>query len=388
MDLDRTPRLPVGFRCASVNAGLKPEAEDVALFVSDEPCAAAALFTRNHFAGAPVIVGRELVSDGALQAVIVNSRFSNAGTGADGVDDARRMGRATEDALGLVSGSVLMSSTGLIGRRLPVDRIVTALPRLVAALGHDPLQAARGMMTTDTYPKAISVRVGDATVTAVGKGAGMISPDMATMLVFLFTDARLEPSDARKLLQGAAAGTFQMLSVDTDTSTSDTCALLANGMAGFVDPGQMAGALDLVCTTMTEMLARDGEGATKLIRARVAGAVSEEDARVIARALVDSPLIKTMVYGADPNVGRILMAVGKCVGCTIQPERVDAAISGLHVIRGGAPADFDLADARHLLAADPVDLTVELGLGPYGATAYGCDLTEGYVAENAAYASS
>lgn len=388
MQLDSTPRLPRGFRCASVNAGLKPEADDLALFVSEAPCSAAALFTRNHFAGAPVVVGRELVRDGALQAVVVNSRYSNAGTGSQGVEDARAMGRAAEEALGLAPGMALMSSTGLIGQRIPLDRITAALPRLVESLGPDPLRGARGMMTTDRHPKAVSAEVDGAVVTAVGKGAGMISPVMATMLVFLFTDARLTAAECRSALEDAAAVSFQMLSVDTDTSTSDTCALLANGQAGSVPEDRIRAALRLVCTAMTEMLARDAEGATKLIRATVVDAASSDDARVVARALVESPLIKTMAYGADPNVGRILMAVGKCVSCSVDPSRVTASVNGLVVIRGGAPAPFDRDEVRRHLAGDPVDIEVELGLGSGRATAYGCDLTEGYVTENAAYASS
>ena len=298
------------------------------------------------------------------------------------------MGRAVERALSLPADSVLMSSTGLIGRRVPVDRIVTALPGLVESLGVDPRQATRGMMTTDTHPKALSVAVGPATVTVVGKGAGMISPNMATMLVFVFTDAALDPSDADALLREAAAASFQMLSVDTDTSTSDTCAMLANGLAGPVDRTDLARALGAACVAMTEMLARDAEGATKLIRAHVRGAATAQDARTVARALVESPLIKTMAYGADPNVGRILMAVGKCVECSIDPTRVGAALNGVTVIEGGTPVEFDPAQARHLLSGDPVDLDVALDVGSHTATAYGCDLTEGYVTENAAYASS
>lgn len=388
MHLDGIPRLPKGFMCSAVNAGLKPSEPDVALFVSSTPCAATALFTRNHFAGAPVIVGRQLVASGRLQAVIVNSKYSNAGTGAAGVEDARRMGREAESALGLAPESVLMSSTGLIGRRVPLDRIVQALPALIEGLGPDPLVGARGMMTTDRHPKAVSVEVDGAVVTVVAKGAGMISPTMATMLAFVFTDASMDPDQARDLLSQVAADSFQMLSVDTDTSTSDTCALLANGLAGVVDADRLRDGLALACGAMTEMLARDGEGATKLIRTHVTGAASPGDARSVARALVESPLIKTMAYGADPNVGRILMAVGKCVDCRIEPDRVDAFIGSLAVIRGGVPVPFDEQAARRVLGGDPVDLRVELGQGAHHATAFGCDLTEGYVRENSSYASS
>jgi glutamate N-acetyltransferase/amino-acid N-acetyltransferase len=243
-------------------------------------------------------------------------------------------------------------------------------------------------MTTDTYPKAISCAVGDATITWVAKGAGMIAPNMATMLVYIFTDAALGAEVLDRLLRDAADRSFNMLSVDGDTSTSDTCAILANGHAGPVDERAFHEALVAGCVRMTELLARDGEGATRLLRTTVQGARDDADARRVARALVESPLIKTMVHGADPNVGRILMAVGKCVDCTVDPPRTDAWINGHQVVRGGARVAFEDATVRATLSGEVVDIVVALGVGAATATAWGCDLTKGYIEENASYYSS
>jgi glutamate N-acetyltransferase/amino-acid N-acetyltransferase len=243
-------------------------------------------------------------------------------------------------------------------------------------------------MTTDSRPKALSLGVGDATITWVAKGSGMIEPNMATMLVYIFTDARLDAPTLDRVLRDTVRVSFNMLSVDSDTSTSDTCAILANGVAGDVPRESFARALMDGCVGMTELLARDGEGATRLLRVHVRGAVDETDARRVAKTLVNSPLIKTMVNGADPNVGRVLMAIGKCFDSPIAPAATDAIINGCTVIRGGVRVDFEDAVVRKAMTAETVDLEVELGVGSGSATAYGCDLSTGYILENAAYYSS
>lgn len=383
-----TPRFPRGFRCASTNCGIKAEGNDLSLFASEVPASAAAVFTRNQVPGAPVVVGRELVRDGRLQAVVVNSRVSNVGTGPDGVARARRMGVAAARALHIDPSLVLMSSTGVIGVPLPVEKIEAALPDLAGGLREDPMVGALGIMTTDTRPKAVSISMADATLTVVGKGSGMIEPNMATMLAFAFTDAALDAPVLDRTLRYAVDRTFNMLSVDTDTSTSDTCVLLANGLAGPVDEATFTETLLRAFTRMTEMLARDGEGATTMVRVTVTGAADGEQARKVAKSLVNSPLVKTMVFGGDPNVGRILMAVGKCFGCRVDPERIGARICGVTVLSEGRRSSFNEASVRALLRGDPVDIEVELGLGEGDARAWGCDLTHGYVDENAAYYSS
>ncbi|HEY4303652.1 MAG TPA: bifunctional glutamate N-acetyltransferase/amino-acid acetyltransferase ArgJ [Gemmatimonadaceae bacterium] len=381
-------RFPRGFRCASRNVGLKPSARDVALFVSDVDAAAAAVFTRNHFPGAPVILGRETIKGGVLRAIIANSKCSNVATGAEGVDKARRMAAAAAKELGTTADRVLVSSTGVIGVALPVEKIEAGVPGMTGDLQDDPLVGAEGIMTTDTHPKALSTSVGDATITWVAKGSGMIEPNMATMLAYVFTDAEIDAPTLDRMLRDAVHVSFNMLSVDTDTSTSDTCAILANGHAGPVDEAAFAAALRDGCVRMTEILARDGEGAEHLIRATVRDAADEREARVVAKSLINSPLVKTMVHGADPNVGRLLMAVGKCFDARIQMETTDAWINGFQVVKGGRRLDFDDNIVRKTLSAEVVDLEVALGVGEASAVAYGCDLTKGYIDENAAYYSS
>lgn len=382
------PRFPRGFTCASRNVGLKPAAKDLALFVSDVEATAAAVFTRNHFPGAPVILGRETIRGGRLRAVIVNSKVSNVATGAAGLDAARRMAAAAAAEIGATPDRVLVSSTGVIGVQLPIELIENGVRGMSRELQPDPLVGAYGIMTTDTHPKALSTSVGDATITWVAKGSGMIEPNMATMLAYIFTDARFDAQTLDRLLRGAVRDSFNMLSVDSDTSTSDTCAMLANGHAGAVDEAEFARVLNAGCVRMTEILARDGEGAKHLIRAVVERAASDGDARRVAKSLVNSPLVKTMVAGADPNVGRLLMAIGKCFDCTIRADATDAWINGYAVVRQGKRLEFEDAVVRETLRQDVVELRVSLGLGDAGATAYGCDLTQGYIDENAAYYSS
>ena len=382
------PVFPRGFRCASRNVGLKPTARDLTLFASTVEAQAAAVFTRNHFPGAPIILGRETLRAGRLQAVVANSKVSNVATGAEGVARARRMAAAAAAELGIAADRVLVSSTGVIGVPLPIDKIERGIVGMAADLQEDPLVGAEGIMTTDTHPKALSVSVGDAVITWVAKGSGMIEPTMATMLAYIFTDAALDAPVLDALLREAVGASFNRLSVDTDTSTSDTCAILANGLAGPVEVAAFRAALVAGCTRMTELLARDGEGAEHLLRVTVRGAASDAEAHVVAKSIVNSPLVKTMVHGADPNVGRLLMAVGKCFACTIRPASTDAWINGVQVVAGGERLPFDDAVVRATLAAEVVEIAVALGVGDGEARAWGCDLTKGYVDENAAYYSS
>jgi glutamate N-acetyltransferase/amino-acid N-acetyltransferase len=323
-----------------------------------------------------------------LRAIVANSKVSNVATGPTGVDHARRMAAAAAAEVGTTADRVLVSSTGVIGVPLPIRKIEAGIPGIAQELQHNPLVGAEGIMTTDTHPKALSASVGDATITWVAKGSGMIEPNMATMLAYIFTDAALDAATLNRLLQRAVADSFNMLSVDSDTSTSDTCVLLANGLAGAVDEEAFYNTLVAGCIRMTEILARDGEGAKHLIRVEVRSAASDQEARTVAKSIVNSPLVKTMVHGADPNVGRLLMAVGKCFDCTVRPESTDAWINRFPVVRGGQRLPFDDGTVRAALTADVVELEVHLGVGEGRATAYGCDLTHGYIDENAAYYSS
>ena len=388
MTFHERPRFPRGFTCASRNCGLKTAGYDLALFRSAVPAAAAAVFTRNRFPGAPVILGREIIRGRRLSGVVVNSKVSNVGTGETGILNARRMGIAASVELAVPADEVLMSSTGVIGRQLPIEKIETARVGMAAELGDDPLRGAEGIMTTDTYAKALSLEVDGAVITWVGKGSGMIEPNLATMLVYIFTDAQVGADRLDPLLRESVEVSFNMLSVDSDTSTSDTCVLMANGLAGEVDESRFREALREGCIRFTEMLARDGEGATKLLRAVVSGAADREQARRVAKSIINSPLVKTMAFGADPNTGRVLMAVGKCFDVQQDPARIGIWINDTEVFRDGCRSEYDEPALRRELAGDPVEIRVDLGIGERSATAYGCDLTHGYIDENAAYYSS
>ena len=385
---DSPPVFPQDFRCASRLVGLKPSGRDLSLFASDVDAQAAAVFTRNQFPGAPIILGRETIKGGLLRGIVVNSKVSNVATGEAGLANARRMAAAAARELGTTPARVLVSSTGVIGVPLPIEKIEAGIVGMKAELQADPLVGAQGIMTTDTYPKALSTRVGRSTITWVAKGSGMIEPNMATMLAYIFTDAAFDSPALDRMLRRAVGVSFNMLSVDSDTSTSDSCVLLANGVAGPVDEAAFYAALEAGCIRMTEMLARDGEGAEHLLRVKVTGAKDDQQARLVAKSIVNSPLIKTMVHGADPNVGRILMAIGKTPEVTLNPGMTDAWVNGAHVVHGGVRMPFDDHTVRTMLQDEVVDLVVALGVDRGTATAYGCDLTKGYVDENAAYYSS
>ena len=388
MQLHEKAVMPRGFTCAGTHCGLKKEGPDLAVFYSAVAASAAGVFTLNKFPGAPVILGRDIIKKGVLRAIVANSKISNVGTGQAGLDNATRMATAVAAEFDIPAGQVIMSSTGVIAKQLEIEKIEAGIRGISGLLEDDPLAATAGIMTTDTYPKAISMDVGGAVLTIVGKGAGMIEPNMATMLVYIFTDADIAAPVLDHALRQAVAVSFNMLSVDTDTSTSDTCIVMANGLAGPAEPKLFQKALTFACTEMAKLLARDAEGATKLLVATVKGAADDKQAVVIAKALVNSPLVKTMAYGADPNIGRVLMAVGKCVQCDLDPDRISIRINDTLVYRDLARVDFNEDAVRKLLGGEQVRIEAGLGMGPGRATAYGCDLTEGYVEENAAYYSS
>ncbi|MDM8524474.1 bifunctional glutamate N-acetyltransferase/amino-acid acetyltransferase ArgJ [Desulfococcaceae bacterium HSG8] len=388
MELHKKTIMPRGFKCASKNCGLKKDTRDLSVFYSEVRANAAGVFTKNKFPGAPIILGREIISQGFLRAIIVNSKVSNVGTGQQGIENARRMAVAVSEEFNIPRDEVIMSSTGVIGKQLPIEIIESGIQGISDELENDPIAGAKGIMTTDTYPKALSVSSGESVITIIGKGSGMIAPDMATMLVYIFTDADIESAVLDDMLREAADGTFNMMSVDTDTSTSDTCVIMANGLAGKTDEKCFRETLFFACTEMTKMLARDGEGATKLLLADISGAKTENEAKVIARSVINSPLIKTMAYGADPNIGRVLMAIGKCTDCEIQSEKIEIRINSKLVYQNESRTDFDEGKIRALLKDDPVEIKVNMNVGHGSAIAYGCDLTEGYIKENAAYYSS
>ena len=382
------PFHPKGFLSVARNIGIKDETLDFTVIHSTARAVAVGMFTQSLFCGAPIIVGREHLADDHAHTLVVNSKNANVATGQRGVEDARATCRWVAQELGIAPEDVIPSSTGVIGHHLPMDRFQEAIAgQLDGQLSADNLDiAAQAIMTTDTRPKRIARRVGGAVVAGIAKGAGMIEPDMATMLAFVFTDAALSPVVLRPMLQKSVRKSFNMVSVDTDTSTSDTVIAMANGLAGAVDADAFQEALDEVCVHLAKEVARDGEGASKLIEVAVTSARDDAQAKRIAKAIVNSPLVKTAVHGADPNWGRLAMAIGKCHEETdISPDRLRMAFGDTCVFAKGEPQIVDLQALEAYLQAPEVRIVVDLGLQDGQAIAWGCDLTEEYVRINALY---
>jgi glutamate N-acetyltransferase/amino-acid N-acetyltransferase len=377
---------PQGFLSLAKNVGIKDSTLDLTVIYSTVRARAAAMCTRNRFPGAPVIIGRKHIANGFAQALVINSKNANVAMGKQGIDNAIETCRIVGEELGVNSYDVLPFSTGVIGRPLPMDKIRSGLRGIKDELKPDNLKlAAEAIMTTDMYPKYVSVRVGRAVIAGIAKGAGMIEPNMATMLVYLMTDAELPRAALRPMLRGSVDRTFNCMSIDTDTSTSDTVVLMANGLAGKVKLPQFEKGLLQVCEYLTKEIARNGEGVTKLIRVDVSGAKNSAQARRVAKSVVNSPLVKTAVYGCDPNWGRVIMAVGKTFDPAIEPAKVTIRFGDTSVFKKGAPVDCDLEALRQYLGQPEVTLGVNLGIGKAAARVWGCDLTEGYVKENAYY---
>ena len=382
--------LPSGFRCHVANIGIKDTSDDFVVIAADQPVPAAGVFTRSRFAGPSVTISRHHLTTPTKRAIVVVSKNANVANGADGLADAHELVAGVAARLGCEPTDVLVASTGVIGRRYPMDRVrtgVAALPANLTSTSADT--AAKGIMTTDTVPKVAEATIGDgpARVVGIAKGVGMIEPDMATMIAVLLTDAAIAPSGLDLVFRRVVDRTFNCVSVDTDTSTSDTAVILASGSAGSVDPVQFERALGEVCLTLTKMIARDGEGAETLIEVVVDHARDSLQAKRVAKAIVNSPLVKTAVHGADPNWGRVAMAVGKCSDDTdIDQDRV--------VIRFGStevyPSKVDDAGLQALsdyMRHQDVTINVSLMTGDASATVWGCDLTDGYVRINADYTS-
>ena len=378
--------LPAGFVAHTGHAGLRPDGDDIAVLLSTRPCTSAGLFTRSRFSGPSVTLSRPRAVSGAARAVVVIAKNANVATGPQGFRDAEEVTALVARAVGIPVEEILIASTGVIGRPYPMDLLrahLAGLPR--ARFDADARQVARAMMTTDTVSKTAVQRAGPARVVGVAKGVGMIEPDMATMLAFVLTDAAADPATLAKLWERAVSDTFNCLSIDTDTSTSDTAVVLANGAAGPVSEAALAVALREVCLDLTLQLARDGEGATKLLTVTVRAAADEGQARRVAKAVVNSPLVKTAVHGADPNWGRVAMAIGKCQDDRdIDPERVVIRFGDLETYPD-RPDEKGLVRLAEIMAADHVEIEIELRTGSAESTVYGCDLSADYVRINADY---
>jgi glutamate N-acetyltransferase/amino-acid N-acetyltransferase len=379
-----------------VYAGIKtpgPDKLDLAILTSDRPAAVAGIFTRNAFCAAPVVVSRERVAARRARAVIANAGNANACTGAQGLADAREMAALAAAKIDGDAAEVVVASTGVIGVPLPMDQIRSGV-RDIEFASDGGARFARAIITTDTHPKeaAAEIEIGGRTVRIGGsaKGAGMIHPNMATLLAFVTTDAAVDPEYLQVALSAAGADSFNMITVDGDTSTNDTLVVLANGAAGNPvisggeDGEKLTAALTYVCGELAKAIVSDGEGATKLIRVDVRGAASDEDARMAARSVVRSPLVKSAVYGSDPNWGRVLCAIGYS-GAQVDPMAVDLFVGGVQLVKAGAPVPGSREEAEPVMKEKEVAFVADLHVGGSAATAWGCDLTEAYVVENSAY---
>jgi glutamate N-acetyltransferase / amino-acid N-acetyltransferase len=387
------PTTARGFSAGATYAGIKTFGEgklDVALLASDRPCTVAGVFTKSVMHSAPVDLDRDHLDDGKGQAVVVNAGVANASTGSRGLEDARTMSLVAGRKLAVDPRDVFVCSTGVIGQFLPMDRIEKG----IAAIGLTPEGGddfARAIMTTDTRPKHGSVRFGPYTLGGCCKGSGMIHPNMATMLAFLTTDAPLDHHFLQAELHHAVDRSFNLVSVDGDTSPSDTVLVLANGAAGgeVIHRGspyaaEFSAALEALCIYLAKEVARDGEGATKLIEVTVTSASSLEDARRLVRLLTTSYLLKSAVHGADPNWGRIVAVIGRAE-VRLREELVTVDLCGQRVFQAGQPTTFDEAAVAEAMKRDTVTIAVDLGAGPATATGWGCDLTAEYVSINADY---
>lgn len=388
---------PRGFNAGATYAGIKKPADDVldlGILFSEVPCAAVAVFTTSRIKAVPVVMCQQRLAAGRARALVANSGCANAFTGEEGMADAAEMASLAARSTGVPTEEVLVASTGLTGQPLPMELIRAGMEQIVLDRdgGH---KLARAIMTTDTVPKeaAVTVRVGDGEfiIGGVAKGSGMIHPRLATLLCFLATDAAVDIDFLRLALRRAVDVSFNMVSIDGDTSPSDMVVVMANGMAGngvISSASQQASAfqqgLDQVCVYLAKAVAGDGEGATRLIEVTVGGAVSEAEAGLAARMVVSSPLVKAAVHGSDANWGRIIAAVGRS-GAEVVEAKIDLYLGDICLVRGGKPVSFSRPGAVEVLSRTEVPVNLQLNLGAAQATAWGCDLSEEYVTINSQY---
>ena len=392
-----THAIAKGFTVAAAHAGLKADNRlDMALVVSDRPCHAAGVFTTNRLKAAPVLYDQALLAqpDSRPRAVLVNTGSANACTGDQGLANARQSAQHVADALGCTPDDVLVLSTGVIGMHLPMDKIAQGVTDLASHLVEDAWRdAARAIMTTDTRPKLASVQHADGyTLTGIAKGAGMIAPNMATMLGVIVTDAIIAPEALDAALQIATAESFNRIVVDGDMSTNDTVLILANGASGVTvnDTSEFAAVLTAVSAELAQDIVRDGEGATKFVTVQVSGAPSDDDARTVAHAIGTSALVKTAFYGADPNWGRIVAAAGYS-GVPVEPQHMDlwlldaSGSPAIQLLHDGAPLDYDEPAAIALMQGSEWGFHLTLGMGEGTHWIWTCDLSHEYVTINGHY---
>jgi len=380
-------KYPIGFFSFATNVGIKDDSLDFAVIHSESPCRSAAVFTKNNYPGAPVIVGREVVRNGWVQTIVVNSKNSNVATGNKGIEDAKLICKTVAESLGIDPSLVFPSSTGVIGVPLPMEKILPVCRQVKSHLTFGNLErVANAIMTTDKTQKIATREITKngrfGVIYGIAKGAGMIDPNMATMLCYILSDFMIE-EELYPVLKMAVDRSFNCLSIDSDTSTSDTVLLMTSGRSGKLDLEFFTEVLTDICKELARKIAKDGEGATKLIILNVINARDEMQARKIGKSIINSPLVKTAIYGGDPNWGRLIMAIGKVFDEPIPYETLDIRIGDIPVKSADEKIKKQLAN--YLKAKDEVRIDVFLNTGKYQLEFYGCDLTEEYVSENAYY---
>ena len=381
-------KLPQGFGAYVANIGIKDSSQDLTLVVAESACVAAGVFTQSRFAGPSVVVSREHIADLSARAVVVISKNANVATGAEGMSNAREVVNAVAQKIGCEAKDVLIASTGVIGRQYPMQSVRKGLAAIPDKFENTSVEdVARGIMTTDTVHKTAEATIAgsSARVVGVAKGVGMIEPNMATLITMLFTDAEIDKASLNEIFRRVIDKTFNCVSIDTDTSTSDTAIILASGLAGSVDAVSFESALYQVALSLTKQVARDGEGAEKLIEVCVDSARDVRQAKLVAKSIVNSPLVKTAVHGADPNWGRVAMAIGKC------SDESDIDETQVVIRFGNQEVYPTFVDASALdalskyMRSDTVRIHVTLNTGRADCTVWGCDLTDGYIRINADY---
>lgn len=380
--------VPKGFKYLGKNIGIKEELKDFAVAYCEDVCSSAAVFTKNSMCGVSIPIGRKNVQNGELQAIVVTSGIANVATGKQGTENALRIMSTLAEKLHIKEEDILPSSTGVIGQQLPIDTIINGLNSTdPEELKSDNLeQFVDAIMTTDTRRKISYKKVGDANILGVCKGSGMIEPNMATMLVYIFTDAVIDSECLHDIIKKSVDKTFNMMSIDTDTSTSDTLVAMASNHYE-VDIVEFSKAIMDLCKELTMMVATDGEGASKLIEVNVTGAESFAQAKVIGKSIVNSPLVKTSIYGADPNWGRVVMAIGKVTDEDVVLEKVKIGYGDIEAYNCGEIFDVTEEIREYLQTCKKCIINVDLGLGQECGTVWGCDLTEKYVEINGSYTS-
>ncbi len=388
---------PKGFSAGTAHAGIKPGKKDMMVIKTDVPSSAAAVFTRNLCCAAPVVLSKEHLnlSASSMRAIVCNSGNANAATGEKGLADAKTMAARAAETLGITPQEILVSSTGVIGEPLPMEKINAALDSFSAVLLEDScLKAAEAIMTTDTFPKFfgldISLSSGTVRLCGIAKGSGMICPDMATMLAFLVTDAKISQPLLQEMLSEANEKSFNTITVDGDTSTNDMVALLSGSssnpeiLPGSPDASVFRGALESLMTFLAKLIVRDGEGATKLVTIHVEGAPTELDAKKAARTIANSNLVKTALHGEDANWGRIIAAAGRS-GADFDPANVSIKFNDLVILEPRYSSDYSEDDAKKILSRDSYSITVSLGNGKGNAVVHTCDLSKEYIEINGSY---